>query len=227
MDFIFGLLMPVICFVADPIVFKGDVRELAYVNVNYLLIRDLRFFVYAFSSICVLLLVFWMIMDKGNSIIAGVLFMGGLMSLGIGIVIFPVSLIGLFLIAGLLGFTPFFTGYAYLRNAIRMYALCEFNSKRTMFIAGVLMVLALFCACYYLDVVLVNNAVNNLAGRDIALGESQLDLINLLHPIICLDSLLLRYVRINDYDKETAMARIYKRCTGKSIQSEIYFLRSD
>jgi hypothetical protein len=50
---------------------------------------------------------------------AGVLFAGGLFSTLIGIAILPLSLFGLLLFIGILGFTPFLTAFVYFRSGVR------------------------------------------------------------------------------------------------------------
>jgi len=46
---------------------------------------------------------------------------GGIVSLVIGVVLLPFSVIGLVFLIGILGFTPLFTSIVYLRNSARMF----------------------------------------------------------------------------------------------------------
>ena len=53
--------------------------------------------------------------------------------LGIGILIFPISLLGLFILIGVLGFTPLFAAVVFLRNAVRAYGAAKpFLEKKTL-----------------------------------------------------------------------------------------------
>ncbi len=117
-DWIFGVILPVICFVADPIVFKGAALGAA-------LLGTFKPFAYVLSFVSVMVTSAWLIWGKKlkgfSAVLAGLFAIGGLISLGIGIVMLPFSLLGLFVIIGILGFTPLFTSIVYLRNAVRAY----------------------------------------------------------------------------------------------------------
>ena len=57
-----------------------------------------------------------------NAFLAGLFIVGSFISFGIGIIMFPISLIGLFFyFIGALGFTPLFSAIVFLRNSIRAY----------------------------------------------------------------------------------------------------------
>jgi hypothetical protein len=117
-DWIFGVILPVICFIADPIVFKGESFGTPW-------LETFKPFAYVLSFVAVMAASAWLIWGeklKGfNAILAGLFAVCGLISLGIGIVLFPLSLFGLVVIIGVLGFTPLFTSIVYLRNAARAY----------------------------------------------------------------------------------------------------------
>lgn len=117
-DWIFGVILPVICFVFDPIVFKGEFDDKA-------IFADYRPFAYLLSFACVTAMAAWLIFGEKlkwlNGFLAGLFFLGGVISLLIGICLFPLSFIGLFVLIGALGFTPLFTAVIYLRNAFRTF----------------------------------------------------------------------------------------------------------
>ena len=56
------------------------------------------------------------------------LILGGLFSFLIGVLILPLSLIGLIFLIGAAGFTPFVTSFVYLRNGIRGLRSQDINS---------------------------------------------------------------------------------------------------
>jgi len=116
-DWLFGVVMPVICFYFDPIVFKGASGDRAilgaYSTFAYIL---------SYAAImCVIATLLWHKRSPDiNAAIAGLLGLSGIVSLFIGVVLLPFSLIGLFFyFIGALGFTPFFSGIVFLRNAAR------------------------------------------------------------------------------------------------------------
>jgi len=115
-DMIFGVHGPVLCFLADPIVFKSVLLTTA-------LYSDYQLFVYLVAALQVPLLSIWLLYGvKFRSVgilIGGALMAGAFLSFLIGVVIFPFSLLGLLWLIGLFGFTPFLTAFVYLRNSVR------------------------------------------------------------------------------------------------------------
>ena len=115
-DWLFGVFLPVICFVFDPIVFKGGFDGKALLG-NY------TPFAYLLSFVSIMAIAAWMIWGAKlkwlNGFLAGLFFLGGFISFCVGVVLFPYSLMGLIILIGILGFTPFFSSFIYLRNAFR------------------------------------------------------------------------------------------------------------
>jgi MFS family permease len=104
----FGVVLPIICFVFDPIVFT----EASYA----------RFAVgaYLLAAIAIGALIL-SLTGSGragdHSFVRGVLFSAGIFALVVGIVILPLAVLGiLFVGIGLFGLVPFGTAYVYLRR---------------------------------------------------------------------------------------------------------------
>ncbi len=126
-DVAFGLFMPVLCFVFDPIVFRdwhiedGGVYERA------------QSYAYTVGTLEMVALAAWLLRGRGAgrppAALGGVLFAGGLFSLAVGVAILPFSLLGLILLVGVFGFTPFATAVVYLRNGWRAAALGRPNDR--------------------------------------------------------------------------------------------------
>lgn len=117
-DIAFGLVIPVLCFVFDPLVFRGDILALNGVG------HQFRFFAYTASAFEIVTLACWLFLVRDfpawSRPAGGVLAAGALFSFTLGVVILPLSLIGLvFAGLGALGFIPFVTAIVYLRNARR------------------------------------------------------------------------------------------------------------
>ena len=51
--------------------------------------------------------------------LGGLFLAGSVISLIVGIILLPFSLIGMFFLIGFLGFTPLFSSFVYLRNGVR------------------------------------------------------------------------------------------------------------
>jgi len=117
-DIAFGLVIPVLCFVFDPIIFRGDILA---INGVY---HQFRFFAYTASAFEIVTLACWLFLVRDfpawSRPAGGVMLAGALFSFTLGVVILPLSLIGLiFAGLGALGFIPFVTAIVYLRNARR------------------------------------------------------------------------------------------------------------
>ena len=113
-DWTFGVVLPVVCFVFDPIVFEaGSV------------LAPLKFFAYFLSFVSIMAMAAWLVWGAKlkwlNAFLAGLFAVGGVISLAIGILIVPISLIGLIVLIGIPGFTPLFTSIVFLRNALRAF----------------------------------------------------------------------------------------------------------
>jgi len=107
-DILMGIVLPCICLVADPVVFDGWwYRSVAY----------------TFVTAQMAVLAVWMLLRRrlAESAIffTGPLMAGGLFALGVGLVMLPLTLVGMVILIGFLGLTPFFTALAFLRNAVR------------------------------------------------------------------------------------------------------------
>ncbi len=99
-DWLFGVILPVSCFVFDPIVFKGDAWGAAYLGTY-------KPFAYILSFVSVMAMSAWLIWGEKlkwlNAFLAGLFIVGGIVSLGIGIILSPISLLGLIILIGALG----------------------------------------------------------------------------------------------------------------------------
>ena len=118
-DIAFGFVMPVLCFVLDPIVFH---KWLSY-KPGFLLGRW-QFYAYTISALEMVALAAWLSKASGGgrppALLGGMLIGGGVFSLVVGVLILPFSLVGLiYFFVGALGFTPLLTAVVYLRNGWR------------------------------------------------------------------------------------------------------------
>jgi hypothetical protein len=119
-DWLFGILMPVVCFAFDPFVFKEG-----GFNSTGGLLSAYRPFAYSLSFMCIMALLAWLLWGEklkgGAAVVSGILISGAFFSLLIGIVLFPFSLLGLIVVIGALGFTPLFTFNVFWRNSLRAF----------------------------------------------------------------------------------------------------------
>lgn len=117
-DWAYGVVLPIVCIAADPIVFRSSIG----LRVNGEL-SEYKIFAYALSSVSILAMTAWLLW--GNRLGELRPFLGGLflaaagVSTAVGIMLLPLSLIASVIGIGLLGFTPLFSGFVFIRNSYR------------------------------------------------------------------------------------------------------------
>lgn len=138
-DWAFGVVMPIICFAFDPIVFNGTPHNG--------ILGDYTPFAYSLALVSIVSMTAWLGWGKhfqfANAIFGGLFAVGGLVSLMVGLALLPISLIGLIVLIGALGFTPLFTSVIYLRNSYRAFLSAEEIAspplvRHTFFLVGLL-----------------------------------------------------------------------------------------
>ena len=145
-DVIFGMVMPIVCMIFDPIVFKGS-EVLSGVG----MLSEWQWFAYAGLAVELIALGLWLKygerLRRWRDVLGGMMLGGAIIAALIGVTIFPLSLIGVvFMLVGTLGFTPFFTSLVLARNATRAFARREGGSpvsaRRLRVGVGILILLA-------------------------------------------------------------------------------------
>ncbi|MCA1617756.1 MAG: hypothetical protein LC795_00265 [Acidobacteria bacterium] len=129
-DATFGIILPVLCFFFDPVVFREWHMEDGGIYERW------QSYTYTVCTLEMVALAAWLLRPRGTAglppaALGGVLFAGGLFSLVVGVAILPLSLLGLIFLAGVFGFTPFPTAVVYLRSGWRAAALGRSNDDAT------------------------------------------------------------------------------------------------
>lgn len=224
-DAIFGVVFPVICFELDPIVFKsaGGIFGPAYAG-------DYQFLVYFISAVQITAMVVWYTLGSRlgsfSAVIGFVLILGGLVSVVIGVFLLPLSLIGLILVLGILGFTPFLTGFAYIRSGVRAMRSCPPKKVYAPMVVG-----AIASAVITLAVPLaVNTWVQSTVSRSVTtilhnpLPEAD-DAIDNLRRMPIRDSerrrFLSEYERQMNPDRRALIRRSYRAIFDQNIERDI------
>jgi hypothetical protein len=118
-DWTFGVVLPIICIAADPIVF----RSLLFFEEYDVLLGNYKIFAYALSSVSIMAMSAWLLwgdrLGELRPFLGGLFIVAASISTLVGLVLFPLSLIGSAVLIGFLGYTPLFAGFVFLRNAIR------------------------------------------------------------------------------------------------------------
>jgi hypothetical protein len=140
-DWLFGVILPVACFFFDPIVFnRGSFHEGP-------ILAGAKDFAYALSFASVMGTMAWLIWGERlrsfSIALSGLFAVSAGIALMIGLAIAPYSLLGLIIVIGVFGFTPFFTSFVLLRNSVRSFKVADVHlSPFTLFNSFILAVLA-------------------------------------------------------------------------------------
>jgi hypothetical protein len=114
-DLLFGIIAPVLCLWFDPTVFRSD----GMMGNGFL--SGLRFFGYLEIATSILVLAFYLLTQRASALLAGALWGSFVFAFTLGVVMLPLTLLGLFVVIGIFGFTPFLTSWVFLRNARRCW----------------------------------------------------------------------------------------------------------
>jgi len=110
-DLGFGVVLPVFCLWIDPIVFKHS-------GMGVPMLGFLRPEAYLTTGLCIGTLLWWKFLPRDPwGVLTGWLALGGTVSMLVGVVILPVSLVGLFLGVGVMGVLPWLCALVFFRNA--------------------------------------------------------------------------------------------------------------
>jgi hypothetical protein len=133
-DLIFGVIIPALSLIFDPIVFKGN-----FIGTQPPL---WRFGLSAYFAIGIgtVTLTIWLYKRPDSafwtSFSATAFFVGSALSFLLGVVMLPYSIFGLIILIGILGFTPFVTSFVYFRNGIRAAHAAQTEAHRNTRIAA-------------------------------------------------------------------------------------------
>jgi len=207
-DVIFGIVLPVLCFIFDPIVFSGS---------EFVVHAQYKSFVYLFSALSIVTLVVWLLtyraLKSAGGIIAGILLSGAGCSLLIGILILPLSLAGLMFIIGVLGFTPFFTAFVYLRNGVRAMKSSESYVSHTKLVSsllsGAFLVIALPFAAYTIINGMVSRSIVDLTKDEPQAVENAITRLKYVGWSGDMDKIVWAYSKERDQLRKQNLARAY------------------
>jgi hypothetical protein len=224
-DIAFGILIPIGCFALDPIVFRG--MSLSRPDAGGEL-GNWQVFAYCFSAIQICALAIWLVggnrLGSYSRIITGLLISGALFSLTIGILILPLTLLGLVFLIGALGFIPFFTGIVYLRNAARaeFFARSSGWGKQSIQIlfASALLSLTFPLGAQRLILREVERSVAQITSASPAEADAAAGRLRRLGVVFTspAEGVYHQYFKETDERKRASLARAYQIISGSTIE---------
>ena len=214
-DILFGVILPILCIYLDPIVFRrGDFLATKSMLPQYAI------FAYLFIGLNVVLLLIETIARTRSSFMAGGLLAGGVFAFILGAKILPYSIIGLFMVIGILGFVPFFTGFVYFRSFYRIF---ELKVKNFSVLVIPLMLLGAFLTVsipYEAHRVLndrMDRAFERLVCGDELKEKEAVNTLKGMCGLVDTDRLIFTYRREKDSQKQKKIADSYEQLTGETI----------
>jgi hypothetical protein len=226
-DVAFGVIAPVLCFVFDPIVFKGGLLRGSGILASYQLVA------YLISAIEIATLIMWFTLGRQlnswSALISGVLVTGAAFSALIGFLISPFTLIGLVVLIGVLGFTPFLTAFVYLRTALRAIKVEDQNSlfgRSLLAVLGSVLSIALPVLVSIEISRTISKSVTDLVYGDAQQAEVAATRLRWL-PLVPeqdLNRIVEAYRREPDTEKRGILKRYYKDITGRDIDIRLRIL---
>lgn len=220
-DAIFGLVLPIVCFIADPIVFKS------FPILGPALLEDYQLFAYVVSTVEMGFFLVWRTfpgrVNHLSPLFAGVFFIGACFSTVIGVMMLPVTVWTLLIMIGLLGFVPFLSAFVYLRNGVRAINAQATPSFASRFTVAALGGVVVFGSLVFASVVAENSisaAVDSLIYGNVAEAQVAQDRLKWFRfvPLKQCNRLALAYGREWNPDKKEVLRRAYREITGDDVE---------
>lgn len=209
-DVLFGIVLPLGCLLGDQILFGKDnpVFEGSVFG-------QWRLLCYGFILTEVLLLGLWLLLrrrtTRSAAYFAGPLLAGWIFSLVLALALFPFSLIGLLVVIGVLGFSPWLTTFAFYRNWKMARTLSGGRRRFWMSVAGIIFALTPALA--------LQSWGDRLARRLIESPQSSRRVEQAARfPLFPADRLVSAWRRERDPERKIALSRAHERLTGKPIE---------
>jgi hypothetical protein len=209
-DWIFGIVLPVICFTFDPIVFSGN---------GWAPFGEYKPFAYLLNFASIMMLMAFLLWGRKlkwvSGFLSGLFALGGTISLIVGIVIFPLSIIGLIILIGVLGFTPLFSAFVYWRNAVRAYKYAHPILGTQNFIYAAALTAIFGFAVPYVVNVKIQNELKTIEGGDVRTIQGSTERLWVVSPILN-PAIIFRasFDENSDRARKLALRESYKKLSG-------------
>lgn len=221
-DVIFGIILPALCFLFDPLIFRsshafGETEFGAY-----------KPFVYLFSYVSIMgLLAFklWGARLKWlNGFLCGLFTVAAFASFGIGLVLFPISLLGLIILIGALGFTPLLTSFVYLRNAVRAYQVAALTIDKKLFFNSAVLGAVLSVSLTVLVNRKIETGLQTMKNSDAQTVRSTARRLKMVAPLIDVNRLNGANCEGKTSAKHDALVEAYEELSGNKLNNYDYLL---
>lgn len=193
--------------VLDPTVFKGDPAYLGRV----------RTFGYVGIALGVAALAFDLCSRKRRAFIAGFLGACCVASAIVGVAILPLSLLGLLILIGVLGFSPFLTAFVFGRRSLKNFEESPIGRRRTWATLGFA---AFFCIAVGAQAItshLYHAALNHVLTGNAQQTATAVKTLKRLMQLIDSDQLIFAWKRTTDPNEKQRLETAYEQVTGQNL----------
>jgi hypothetical protein len=226
-DATIGMILPVLCLIFDPVVFRGGI-------IGRPMFDDCQLFAYGLIGIEIVALGAWLLAGaragEWCGVLAGTMFSGTLFSVVIGFLLLPFSIVGLAFGIGILGFTPFVTAFIYWRNAQRAHGLAGTKMARAALCLtvafGAFVPLSAPAFAHWRIKHLIERSVSEVLHGDETLAAAAVGRLGYLKWFATRDfePLLRAYSNETDPARQRRLAHAYRQITGDDIEMRLYVL---
>lgn len=222
-DALFGVILPILCFIFDPIVFRDAFDDALF--------PEYQSYVYMVSGAEIVLLLTWLVCGQKlrphTRLIGGLLVAGALFSNLIGLIILPFSLMGLVLGIGIFGFIPFLTALVYWRNGRSAFQLAHvrFPSRTSWGAVGLggVLILSVPAGISLTASQLVSQSMNTVIYANPQNADMAIDQIKYLELFAPpdLDRFVSAYTAEDRPAHKEELKRRYLKLTGEDIDARL------
>jgi hypothetical protein len=221
-DVALGIIMPVLCFYFDP----GILRDGFSGFTMGLPVKQASVFIYILSGLAIPTLALWLWLGprlkRWGGMVGGVLLAGAILSFTIGIVIFPLTFIGLIVLVGVLGFVPFLTAFVYLRNGLRAIEQANLTLPRFQLVASFLLGAMLAIGIPVIAQQKINQMVNESMAQilrdDNEPADEAISRAKYFKWLIDTRPILLAYDKETNSGRKERLAKAYMEIEGEEIE---------
>ena len=220
-DVAFGLVLPLLCLLADPVVFKS------FPLFGHAILEDYQLLAYVVCTVETGFFLVWRTFPtRVNAVLplfAGVFLIGSCFSLLIGLAMLPLTFIAIFFVIGLLGLLPFVSSFVYLRNGVR--AMNAQQNQAPLFsrlwlavLSGLFVFVPLLFATVFVERSM-STSVDTMIYGNVAQAEAAANHLRRFGfiPLKHTDRLVDAYSREWDERKKAVLAVTYWELTGERI----------
>ena len=220
-DVVFGLVLPVLCLVADPLIFKS------FPVFGPAILEDYQLLAYVVCTVEMGFFLVWRTFPKQvnafSPLFAGMFLIGACFSVVIGLAILPVTLLTILLVIGLLGLIPFVSAFVYLRNGVRALKAQPNHTPLVSrlllaLLSGFFVIVPLFFATVFVERS-ISASVETMIRGNVTQAEAAANRLKWFRfiPLKHSNRLAEAYGREWDDQKKAMLSRAYWEITGEDI----------